>query len=100
MLAIAKVVISDDELHEKNTPSVDRAKAEHEDKASEASGDVAPRFAIPNKVDVNHKNGDGTWEVTSDGTHIWRHRFSSSGCNSLNFGFCEYDIQGWKAFHL
>ena len=78
-------------LSNKSVPSVDRGKVEAEDATREAKRQPK-RFAVVNEMNISPANGDGTWEVLEDGTQVWRYRVKSPGCNSLNFGFCDYNM--------
>ena len=83
-------------LPKASVSSVNRTKAALEDEQRELSG-KPPRYAIANTVNIDPNNGDGDWELLNDDesgsiTHVWRHRVQSPGCNSLNFGFCQYDM--------
>ena len=86
-----------------NVPSfvaskLDRKKIEKEDKKREAAG-MAPRFAIPNEVSITPKN-DGLWEILGDGTISWRESIKAPGCNSLNFGFTQYQMPDGGSLHI
>lgn len=79
-------------------PALDRAKIEKEDIEREAAG-MAPRFAIPNEVSITPKN-DGLWEILGDGTISWRESIKAPGCNSLNFGFTQYQMPDGGSLHI
>ena len=86
-----------------NVPSfvaskLDRKKIEKEDTKREAAG-MAPRFAIPNEVSITPKN-DGLWEILGDGTISWRESIKAPGCNSLNFGFTQYQMPDGGSLHI
>ena len=82
----------------RNIPSVDRAKVKAEDAEREARGEPM-RFAVTNEVTVDTKS-DGSWEAVEGGTQVWRYRLKSPGCNSMNLGFCEYDMPDGGSLHI
>lgn len=83
----------------RNIPSVDRAKVKAEDAEREARGEPM-RFAVTNEVTIDTKS-DGSWEaIEGDGTQVWRYRLKSPGCNSMNLGFCEYDMPDGGSLHI
>ena len=69
-------------------PAVDRARVAVEDREREAAG-LAPRFAMPHRVDLTPRNS-GLWEEPESGTAVWRLRIAAPGATSLNLGFSRY----------
>ena len=93
-----KPLLPADRIPRTPVPPVDRAQAAAEDAAREAAG-RPPRFALKNEIDVDPRQGDGVWEQLDDGSRVWRHRIKSPGCNSMNFGFCKYEMpKGGRMF--
>ncbi len=75
---------------------VDRAAVALEDEIREANG-LAPRFAIPNAVNMNPA-ANGLWE-RAGGERVWRLRISSPGAYSLNLGFSAFRMpEGGRLF--
>lgn len=78
-------------------PSVDLAAAFVEDQERAATG-LAPRFAIPNQVQIA-PDTHGTWENVDDEMVMWRLRITSTGALSLNMGFTRYTMpEGGRLF--
>jgi hypothetical protein len=69
-------------------PAVDRAQVAREDIERETAG-LAPRFAIPHRVDLTPQTA-GIWEEIDSGTSVWRLRVGSPGAVSLNLGLTRY----------
>ena len=69
---------------------LDMAQLANEDLDDEAIG-MAPRFALPVKVDVV-PGRNGGWEPLSDGRVVWRYRIQSSDAASLNFAFVPFEL--------
>lgn len=74
----------------RNVPALDLEKIKAED-AADVLNDLSPRFAVPVPVDITTANA-GTWEIASDGRHVWRYRVRSELASSFNFGFTDYNL--------
>ena len=77
-------------------PALDMDAVNAGDALRERAG-LAPRFAVPNSVDI-HVWDHGTWEVLDNGFQLWRLKIDAKEASSLNFGFTQYSLPADAAF--
>jgi hypothetical protein len=87
-LTYADQILAQAEVPLRAVLSVDLAAVTLEDAEREAAG-LAPRFAIPNKVEIT-PDTDGLWEWVGPDLALWRLRINSPGALSINLGFTRY----------
>jgi len=69
-------------------PELDLEAIAEEDEQRLAAG-LAPRYAIPNPVQVD-PDSDGLWEAVDDAHLLWRLRIEAPKAGSINLGFTRY----------
>ena len=89
-LTYADRVLSQADVPLRAVPSVDLETVTREDALREAAG-LAPRFAIPNDVNITPET-DGVWERIGPDLALWRLRVRSPGAHSINLGFSAYSM--------
>jgi len=61
-------------------------KSLHDEEVTMQRKGIAPRFAVPHKVEIRPQ-----W-VKSDSGYTWTHQFSAPNAVSLNFGFSKFKL--------